>query len=473
MTFTADDSGRRQHWTAALVLAGTVLVSFQGGLLRVAYPVIRADLEASIAAMEVVSIAGLVVTIATVVIFGRLADLIGPRRVYSGGLVAFAAGGALSAIAPGAGLLAAAQAAQGLGWSMAVAGSTPLLVGAFPSGRRGRAVAASHMAVAVGLAAGPGFGGLVVDQIGWRAALLTITPLALLVAALVHQRLPVDEPSGHRPRFDVAGSATMAAALAALIVFIERGGRGGLAPAALVGTAAVAVGAFLAFLSVEARAAEPTVDLRLFRSVAFSAGLAASFLNFVAMASNMFLMPFFLQEALGMSAARAGTVMIAMPVGVLVAAPVAGRMADRVGSRLPATLGMAVIAATIGLMATFTDRVAVVEVAAVLLVYGVGAGLFQSPNISGVLGAAPADRLGVASATLSTLGRLGQVVGVAVAGGLWQSGSSAAPSVAAGFRPAFVVLALFGVLATAASWLRGPVRGHADVAPHHLPGQPS
>lgn len=109
---------RRLRWTAGLVLVGTALVSFQGGLLRVAYPVIRQDLAASIPEMEVVSIAGLVVTVATVVMFGRLADLVGARRVYSTGLVVFGAGGALSAVAPGIELLAAAQAAQGLGWSM-------------------------------------------------------------------------------------------------------------------------------------------------------------------------------------------------------------------------------------------------------------------------------------------------------------------------------------------------------------------
>ena len=472
-TSTTSETQRRRRWTAALVLAGTALVSFQGGLLRVAYPSIRADLSASIAAMEVVSIAGLVVTIATVVVFGRLADLVGPRRIYSGGLAVFATGSVLSAIAPGTGLLAAAQAAQGLGWSMAVASSTPLLVQSFPSEMRGRVVAGSHMAVALGLAAGPGLGGLIVEQFGWRAALLAMAPAAFLLAALVRQRLPLDEAPGRRPHFDVAGSATLAVALGALIVVIERGGHGRLSLAILAPTALIAIGAFGAFFRIEVRAAEPTVDLRLFRRVAFSAGLAASFLNFIAMASNMFLMPFFLQEALGMSVGRSGAVMMVMPVGVLVAAPVAGKMADRVGSRLPATLGISLITAAIALMATFTDGVAVAEVAAVLLVYGVGAGLFQSPNISGVLGAAPADRLGVASGTLSTLGRLGQVVGVAVAGGLWQQGVSGAPSGAAGFRPAFVVLALFGVLATVASWLRGPVQGHAGVAARHLPVQPS
>ncbi len=447
------------------MLAGTVLVSFQGGLVRVAFPSIRADLGASIAAMQIVSIAGLVVTTATVVSFGRLADLVGPRRVYAGGLAVFAAGNALSALAPSVGLLVLAQVAQGLGWSMALSSGTPLLVRAFPAEERGRVVAASHMAVAVGLGAGPALGGLVVEHLGWRAALAVVALPALAVAVVVMRRLAADRP-GTRPRFDLAGAAWLALSLAGVLVLLDQVGDGGLAPSALATVAVAAVAAFGTFLVVEARAPEPTVDLSLFRSRAFSAGLAASFLNFVAMASNMFLMPFLLQEALGQSAGRAGLVMMVMPMAVLVAAPVAGTLADRLGPRLPATAGMAMITLSIVLMAGFTDGVSVAEVAGVLAVYGAGAGLFQSPNISGVLGAAPGDRLGVASGTLSTFGRLGQVAGVAVAGSLWDRGTeTAGGGGAAAFHDAFVVLALFGVAATVASWLRGP----APLAPRPEP----
>lgn len=462
--------GRRRS-LVALVLVGTTLVSFQAGLLRVAFPVIRADLRASITAMQLVAVTGLVVATATVVTFGRLADLVGPRRVYSLGLVVFAAGGALSALAPTAGLLAAAQAVQGLGWSIAVSSATPLLVRAFRPEERWRVVAASHVAIAIGLATGPAVGGLIVEHFGWRAALFAVAPAALGTGALVHRRLPAYAASGARPHFDLVGSATLAVALGALLFLLDRLSHGGLPVAALVGVALTAVVAFVVFVLAEVRAPVPTVNLGLFRSRAFSAGLVASFLNFVAMASNMFLMPFFLQEALGQSAGRAGAVMMVMAAGVLVAAPLAGRAADRVGPRLPATVGMGLITVAIVLMARFTSGVSVPEVVAVLALYGVGAGLFQSPNISGVLGSAPGDRLGVASGTLATLGRLGQVVGVAVAGGLWERrAGTATPSDvqgAAAFENAFLALALFGALATLASWLRGAApHGDAPRAVH-------
>ena len=200
--------------TTWLVLAGTALLSFQGGLLRVALPVIRTDLGASVGSMELVGIAGLVATIATVVVFGRLADMIGPQPVYSWGMVVFAAGGALSAIAPNVATLAASQVMQGLGWSMAICGANPLLVQAVAPERRGRLMAANHMAVAVGLAAGPGAGGFVVEHVGWRAALLVVAPLALVVGALVRGRLQAPRPSRPAPHFDVPGSAALAGGLA-------------------------------------------------------------------------------------------------------------------------------------------------------------------------------------------------------------------------------------------------------------------
>ena len=450
----------RRAWTAALVLVGSSVVSFQGGLVRVAAPVIRADLGAGIPAMQAVGLAALVVTTSTVVAFGRLADLIGPRRVYAAGLACFAAGSALSGAAPSTGWLVAAQAVNGAGWSMVLASGTPLLVGAFATEERGRVVAASHMAVALGLAAGPGLGGVLVRQAGWRAALIAIVPVALVLGALVAARLPGDAASGPRRRFDVGGSVALAVALGTLVVALDTRERRAAGASGLVALAVVSAGALLVFLALEARAREPMVDLGLFRRRAFSAGLAASFLTFVAMASNMFLLPFYLQEVLGRDVAAAGLVLMVMPAGILLSAPVAGWSADRFGSRVPATSGMLLVAVAIVLMAGFGTRVPTWRLVAVLLVYGAGAGLFQSPNISGVLGAAPADRLGVASGTLSTVGRLGQVVGVTLAGGIWDRGvrvhgADVGGSVLA-FRQAFGVLAVFAVLSAVASWSRGP-----------------
>lgn len=470
---------RARMWSACLVLAGTVLLSLQGGLLRVALPVIRSDLSTGVAGIQAVSLAGLAVVTATLVAFGRIADVAGPRRLYAGGLAAFAAGAALSAAASSAAWMVVAQAVQGVGWSM-YAGSAPvILVRAFLPAERGRILAANHMAVAVGLAAGPGAGGLVVEHLGWRAGFAALVPAALLLAALVATRLPREAGGGERPSFDLTGSALLAAALTGVLVMFGRGDPGSLAgpgaPALLLGTLL----AFGLFGLRQARSPDPLVDLRLFANPRFSAGLAASFLNFIAMASNMFLMPFLLQDHLGLDAARAGLVIMVVSIVIVLAAPAAGAMADRAGPRLPATLGLGLITASIVLMAAVRQGTSVPRVVAVLAVYGLGAAFFQTPNASGVLGAVPPGRLGVASGTLSTMGRLGQMAGVAIAGGAWQAGLDryGASGQGAGwaFRDAFLVLAAFGLLATAASWLRGretparPAAGLGAAGEHGLP----
>ncbi len=443
------------------MLAGTTLVAFYGGLLRVALPVIRAELSADVADVQMVSLAGLVAVTATVVAFGRAADVVGARRVYSTGLVFFAAGGVLSAWAPTLGWLVGGQAVQGFGGSMCVGSGTPLIVRAFGPEERGRVVAGTHMAVAVGLAAGPAVGGLVVEHLGWRVAFVSLVPPALALAALALARLPADAPSGPRQHFDLAGAAVLAGALGVLLIGIDQGGRGGLRGGGLLTVVVVTLAALVVFVVVERHSPQPVVDVGLFASRGFSAGLAASFLNFIAMASNMFLLPFFLQEVLGQSASGAGAVMMVVPAAILVVAPLAGTVADRVAPRLPATLGMAIITLAVWLMAGLRPGVSLTRIVAVLVLYGIGAALFQSPNISGVLGSAPADRLGVASGTLSTVGRLGQVAGIAVAGNVWQGGlgpgGQSAQAAPAAFQRAFLVLAAFGALAAVASWLRGPV----------------
>ncbi|MGH2705920.1 MAG: MFS transporter [Actinomycetota bacterium] len=456
----ASDVRRR---TAALVLSGSVLLALAGGLVRVGLPSIRRDLSAGIAAMQAVSMAGLVVTTATVVAFGHLADLMGARSVYAAGLVAFAAGYGVDAVAPSVGWLVAGQAVTGLGWAMCVGSGAALLVSTFEATERGRILSAHLTANALGMAAGPGLGGLVVQGAGWRLGLAMLIPPALLLAALMVRSLPArSNDSGDtaaRGAFDLIGAASLAGALAGLVLLISGSGEADLphirSPALMV--VILVFGAV--FVRAEMRAPRPLLDLRMFNVPGFSAGLGASFLNFIAMASNMFLMPFFLQDLLGESPSRAGLVMMAVPVAIAVFAPLAGVATDRYGSRGPATFGEGMVAAAVVLMAALGRESSLWSVASVLALYGLGAAFFHSPNNSGVMGSAPPDRAGVAAASLGTFARIGEAAGVAIAGGLWRAGLEHNATAPAGaehaFQQAFLVLGAVGLVAALVSWSRG------------------
>ncbi|HEV2071016.1 MAG TPA: MFS transporter [Acidimicrobiales bacterium] len=479
---SGEDRGHGRGWTAGLVLAGSVLLSLHVGVLRVALPFIRDDLDTGITGIQVVGGAGLVVVTATLVAFGRLADLSGAARVYATGLAGFAVGLVVSALAPSLTWLVLAQMAQGVGWSMCVGSGPALLVRGFPASQRSRALAGNHMAIAAGLGLGPALGGVVVEQLGWRWGFAGLGPPALTLAGLATARLPAGNPDRDRTRsesFDLAGSAVLASGLVALLLLVL--GAGALDADLMVILVAASVTALAGFLILERRSEAPLFDLRLFADRRFSFGVAASFLDFVAMAANMFLLPFLLVDHLALGATRAGMVMAVVPLTIVAAAPMAGIAADRIGSRRPATAGLGALTLAIVAMAALRPGTPLGWVVAVLALYGVGAALFQSPNVSDVLGTVVAGRVGMAAGALATAGRLGQVLGVAVAGGVWQAGlrhhGSTVAGTSAAFRDAFLVLACFGFLAMVASWARGdtePVSasagaerpaGHAGGAP--------
>lgn len=445
------------------------LLTTQGGLLRIALPVIRAELDTGVSGIQAVSLAALSAITASLVTFGRLADLAGPKRVHTSGLGVFAAGGAAAAAAPTTSGLVAALAVQGLGWSMTLASGTALLVHIARTGERGRILAAQHSAIAVGLAAGPAAGGLIVDTLGWRWGFGILAAVGLVLAALALTRPEARRPHP-RPGFDGSGAALLAAALVSLLVLIERGGASAFPVTVALGLATVAL--LAAFTTVELRTTEPMMDPRLFPRRQFSAGLAASFLNFVAMAAHMFLLPFVLQQHLGYTAAEAGAVMLTAPVVILLTAPLAGKLADLTGPRPPATAGLALITVAVALMAGFRPATPLWALVAVLAAYGLGAAAFQSPNLSGVLGATPANRVGVASGTHATFARLGQIAGIAVAGAAWKAGLDRyAHALGPTFRDAFLILAAFGAGAALTSWLRGPATAPAQLSRETPPDQ--
>jgi MFS family permease len=317
-------------------------------------------------------------------------------------------------------------------------------------------------------------GGLLVEAVGWRWVFYVNVPIGFIAAVVASRVLPSGRRSPQQ-QFDLAGAALLVVGLILTLLALTRIQQGTLASASALLVVGLAV--LATFPLVERRTAQPMVELDLFRRGAFTAGLLAAFLNFIAMASNMFLIPFFLQDQLLLNPARAGLIMMAVPLTILWAAPVGGWLSDRLGPRVPATAGLLLVTATVALMAFLSGGASPRTMIGVLGVYGLGAGLFQSPNNSGVLGAAPPDRLGTASGTLATMRQMGQVAGIAIASMVWvtrkqvylATGLPGLVAQGAGFRDAFLVLAGAGLLAVVASVLRGRDGSQASQLPAFTP----
>ena len=358
-----------------------------------------------------------------VLIAGRLGDLFGLRRFYLIGFLVLGLGSLLSGMADGLLLLVAGRALQGLGGAMTMSLGSALLTTSFPGSARGRALGTATAAVYVGLTAGPLVGGVLVWQFGWRAVFYAYIPVSVLVIALGSAFLPKGE---RRPgqTFDGAGTVTLLLGLPMLLLPLALCGKTGIqtwmAPTALGGLLILAL-----FVKLELVASHPLLDLSLFRSRTFSLAAAASVFNYIAIFIPVMLVPFYLEEGLGLPASTIGMVLSAQPLAMALVASPAGRASDRIGTRPFSIVGLVIMAAGLYCFSFVGGTTSVVMVAVWLTTTGLGTGIFTSPNSSALMGSAPPHQQGSAGGVLAVSRNLGMMIGSAAAAVVYQfSGGS-------------------------------------------------
>jgi EmrB/QacA subfamily drug resistance transporter len=431
----------------AAVAAGTLVVSLDT-TVNVARPAMTESLNAPIAELQWIIIAYVLTTTSLVLGFGRLADMLGRRRLWIGGLFALAAALLGCGLAPSLGWLVPARAFQAVGAAMALASGAALVTAAFPGRERGKALGLLAMGGAAGQAVGPLLGGALVSVFGWQAVFLGRAPLALAVGLLSLRLLPREASTRRRERFDVLGATLLAAAVVAFLLALNRGplwGWGAPRTLALFGGAVALLGAFVVR---ERGYPAPVIDLALLRDRRFAVANLSGFLSSLAMFGVWLLLPYYLVEGRGFGAVRAGWFLACVPVAAALTAPLSGRLSDRIGAWLPALAGLLLEAAALLAIARLGAATPLPLVAAGLLALGIGLGMFQAPNQSTVMGSVPPSALGVASGMLSMMRTLGVVSGVAVLGAVY---AAALPNPPAGAVPPFYVPAFQAAFTVAAA----------------------
>ncbi len=457
----------RKWWVLLAVGTGTFMSGLGGSAVNTVLPVIRAAFGTDVAAIEWVVTTYLLVVSGLLLSFGRLGDLRGHKPVYVAGFAVFVLGSVLCGIAPSAGGLVAFRGVQALGAAMLFANSPAILTKSFPGQQRGQALGLLAAMTYLGLTAGPSLGGWLTVQLGWRAVFYVNVPVGALALGLSLRFIPADEPATRLEPFDLLGAVGFTAALIALLLALNQGHAWGWGSPAIVGLLLVAGLLAAAFVRRELRVPSPMLDLRLFRSRPFSAAAASALINYVCVYTISFLLPFYLIQGRGLSPDRAGLVLTAQPIVMAVAAPLSGTLSDRIGARLPGTLGMAILAAGLFLLSRLGPEAPLGEVALALAVAGLGTGTFISPNNSMLMGSAPPHRQGIAAGILATARSVGMVLGVGLAGAVFTTvlarsqaagaGAALFDAVGAGFLAASVVATL-GVVTSA-------VRGEPNRAP--------
>ncbi|HQH22562.1 MAG TPA: MFS transporter [Thermoleophilia bacterium] len=470
------EHGRRYSVLAALMV-GSIMGPIDASIVNVTLPTIAQSFAVPLSAAQWVPMTYLMVISSLLLFFGRLGDIVGHKKTYLAGLSGFVLASALCSAAsllPSIHWLILFRAVQGVGAATMMSIPYAIITATFPPTERGRALGINAISVSAGLAIGPSLGGFLTHSFGWPAVFLINVPIGIF--ALLWARHVLPETKGQSGKVDVPGAITSFIALLSFLLFVNSWQRSG--PRSVgIAMLLMCILSATAFLHNERRASSPLLDLRLFRDLTFSFANISALLNFMSQYVMVFLTPFYLQRLLLYRPDKLGLVMSAFPLAVMVVAPFSGSLSDRVGTRTLASAGAATCALALLLMSRLTPVAAPADVAWRLALFGLGTGVFQSPNNSAVMGSAPPQQLGVASGILATVRNVGMVLGVATGGtilaaqvspGVLQqpslSGGPAAEFLS-GLRCAYLAGASFTGVAALTSLVRSRRRGGRCTAP--------
>jgi EmrB/QacA subfamily drug resistance transporter len=441
---------------------GTFMSALDGSVVNTLLPVLSEALHTSIAGIEWVATIYLLVISGLLLSVGRAGDLFGHKRLFLGGFALFVVGSALCGLANSAHALIALRVVQALGAAMLMATSPAILTLSFPTSQRGRALGAQGTFTYLGLTVGPSLGGWLAEAFGWRSVFYINVPVGLAAIALAARSIADDHVEKAEERFDFLGASLFTAGLVALMIALNQGHDWGWTSPLTSGLLVIALALLTLFVQVERRRSAPMLDLSLFGSRTFSASAASALMNYACVYAVTFVLPFLLIQGRGLGTARAGLVLTAQPIVMAIVAPISGALSDRIGSRGLATVGMLLLAAGLVALGLFVADGSLTQIAAALALFGLGIGIFVSPNNSALMGAAPRNRQGIASGVLATSRNVGMVLGVGFAGAIFTTvtARAASPSagLVAGVRASLLSAAGVALVGAVTSAVRGETR---------------
>ncbi len=431
-------SENRKWWTLGAVAFALFMIMLDNTVVNVALPSIQRSLRAEISELEWI-VSAYALTFAVLLLSGgKLADMFGRRRVFLLGLAVFALSSLLCGLAPDAHVLIAARAVQGVGAALMMPATLAIISATFPPKERGLAIGIWAGVSAMALAIGPLVGGLLTEHVDWSWIFYINVPIGAL--GIVAGRIIIQESRdmSRVQSLDVPGLVTNAAALLALTFGLIEANRYGWTSPTILALFAAAAAGLAAFAAIEHRRRAPMLDLSLFRSSTFTGANIVAFLVTLAMFGVFFFMSIFVQRILGYSPVEAGAIFLPMTVLIILIAPPAGKLSDKVGSRwlmaggLTLVGGSLVIFSRLGVDSGFWDMLPG------LLVGGAGMASVMTPMSAAVMSSVPVDKAGVASGVLNTSRQIGGALGIAMMGALLTSRESSALAAGASAPEAFI-----------------------------------
>ena len=405
-------------WAYGAVAIGMFLsVTDQSGI-NIALPRISEHFTADIPTVQWISLGYSLATSAMLMPMGRLADMIGRKRVYLMGYAGFLVFAFMGGLSQSLGFLIAAKVLQGIASAGVQANSMALLTEVFPSNERGKAMGLYMTIIGTGAISGPILGGFIVSSFGWRWVFFAGIPvgiLAMLSAALVLKGMNAQQAArSGRGSFDWVGAALSSATLVVFLLAMTNAWKVGWTSPPIVTGFAASVVLLVAFIVWELRVSEPMLDMSLFRNRVFSLAISARFFQFMGGSAIFFLMPFFLIQGLGYPASQAAFFMIPGSLCLAIVAPLAGRLSDRFGTRWLAAAGMVFSAAGMFNLSLLSIESPPWQIILGIFLSGLGMATFSSPNTSAIMGSLTPEKYGIVSGFVNLARTSANVTGIAL-----------------------------------------------------------
>ena len=415
---------RSVRWGILFIIVMSVFMStLDSSIVNVALPTMSKNLSVSSGAIAWVVSIYLIAVSATMLLFGRLGDIYGKTLVFQIGLAVFTLGSLLCGISASLTVLLIARVVQAIGAAGLMSNSQGIITQVFPDKERGRALGINGAFVALGSLVGPSLGGLIVDFTRWEYIFWINIPIGIIVILLSLKLLP---HSGKKmnEKVDLPGSLLFLTFIVLLFGGLGQVQQAGFTSPAVIISLITSVILFCFFLRREKRIEMPLLDLSLFSSKWFSISLVCSFISFIAIFCSNIVMPFYLQDALGLSPKSAGMFLSIYPLILALAAPISGYISDKIGSEILTLIGLCLISIGLLLMSTLNASPNYLAMGMYMGIMSLGNALFQSPNTSLVMSTLPRNKLGIGGSISALVRNLGMIVGITLATTLLYQGMS-------------------------------------------------
>lgn len=443
------------RWILVATISGSGVVFLDATVVNVALPTIAREFQTGLASLQWTVNAYTLTLAGLLLLGGSLGDHFGRRRIFVVGIIWFAVASLLCGVAPNAPSLIASRALQGVGAALLTPGSLAIIEASFRPSDRAAAIGAWTGLGGVATAFAPLLGGFLTEAVSWRLVFLINLPLTAVALWAAIRHVPESRDPGAARELDLAGAALAALGLAGITYALTEGTGAGWTSPVVLAAAAGGVVALAGFVTVERFSRHPLLPLDLFASRQFTSANVVTFLIYGALSGALFLLPIQLQRVVGLTPLASGTALLPVTIVMLLLSARAGRLAQRIGPRLPMTVGPLISATGLAMMVLITPgRSYWVSTLPAVVVFALGLSLTVAPLTSTVLAAASEQHAGIASAVNNTVARAAGLLAVAtlpVVAGIAGADSLDPDVFADGFRMAVLISAALvaagGVLA--------------------------